>query len=161
MIGDHHFDLQVSVNPRQLASLRRKLEPRQYAQIIVGIAKKAADWGAEDIRSQHWDVGATTRNTVSEGTSFGARIVTRGAGALAVEHGRHAGRTMPNPDVLRDWAQRHGLAGFEFVIARAIARRGHRGRFFMSRTKRRLRTVEIPRLARQALADIGVILSRP
>jgi hypothetical protein len=51
--------------------------------------------------------------------------------ALPIETGRHAGARFPPPDALLGWAARHGFSGNVFVLARAIARRGIKGRFFM------------------------------
>lgn len=50
--------------------------------------------------------------------------------ALPIERGRRPG-TFPPPDALLAWAQAHGFTGPPFVLARAIARRGIKGRFFM------------------------------
>ena len=47
-----------------------------------------------------------------------------------VEFGRLAGR-MPPPDALEGWARRHGMAGEEFMIARAIGRFGVKERPFL------------------------------
>lgn len=154
-----HFALRV--DPRQMASLRRKLEPKQFSKILFDIAHKAAAFGADDVRSQHWDVGATTRSTLFENTAFGARVITRSPGARAVEGGRAAGSRMPPAAELLSWMGRHGIAqGAVFPVARAIARRGIRGRFFMKRTKDRIRSTELPRLLREALAEIHVIWTR-
>jgi len=147
----------ITANRRDVAALKRKLEPKQYAKIIFGVAHEAAQIGAEEVRSEHWDIGATTRATVAENMSYGARVVTRSPGARPVEFGRRAGAKMPPPDVLREWASRHGMGGLEIPLARAIARRGIKGRFFMRRTKERLHTVVIPALMRKALAEIHVI----
>lgn len=152
--------LEVTVNPRDYAALRKKLEPTQFAKILFEVVHKAAAWGADDVRSQHWDIGATARATLFENTTFGARIVTRSPGARAIEGGRQAGAAMPSPDALRDWAERHGLAGLEFPIARAIARRGIRGRFFMKRTKQRLHEIELPRLLHAAVGEIHAAWGR-
>ena len=43
---------------------------------------------------------------------------------------------MPPPSALAGWARRHGFEttrGALFVLARGIARRGFRGRFFMAK----------------------------
>jgi len=50
---------------------------------------------------------------------------------------------MPPPDALSGWARRHGLAGLEFVIARAIGRRGIKARPFLGPALEQ----EAPRLA--------------
>src|SRR5258706_3529201 len=149
--------LEIRINPRDLAALHRKLEPKQYAKILFDICAKAAKWGAEDVQSQHWDLGAIARSTLFENTSFGARVVTRAPGARAIEGGRGAGARAPSAGALQEWASRHGLAGLEFVIARAIARRGIRGRFFMKRTKQRLHELEIPLLIHDAVGEIHAI----
>jgi hypothetical protein len=44
--------------------------------------------------------------------------------AIYVHQGRRAGARMPPSSALTVWARRHGAPGQEFVIARAIARRG-------------------------------------
>lgn len=50
-----------------------------------------------------------------------ARDVEDGTGTAA---GHGPFRAMPPPAALADWARRHRMAGKEFVIARAIFRRG-------------------------------------
>jgi hypothetical protein len=59
-----------------------------------------------------------------------AREVEDGTGTLA---GHGAYRGMPPPAALADWARRHRMAGREYVIARAIFRRGgHKPRPFLT-----------------------------
>ncbi len=41
----------------------------------------------------------------------------------ALEYGREPGK-MPPPDIIEEWAGRHGMVGMGFVIARAIGARG-------------------------------------
>lgn len=48
-----------------------------------------------------------------------------------VHDGRQAGSRMPPPAALAGWARRHGAAGAEFAIARAIANRGVPARPFL------------------------------
>ena len=49
-----------------------------------------------------------------------------------MEEGRRPGGKMPPPRELHGWMRRHGIPlGMAFVIARSIARRGIKGRFFM------------------------------
>lgn len=56
--------------------------------------------------------------------------------APVMEFGRRPGARMPPPDALAGWARRHGLpASALFVLARAIGRRGIKGRFFMAKAK--------------------------
>ena len=55
---------------------------------------------------------------------------------FALEYGRLPGK-MPPPEKLEGWASRHGMAGLEFVIARAIGRRGVSAPHTMSNTFRK------------------------
>lgn len=79
------------------------------------------------------------RDTVALARSIGlevkpllATVSTDLAYAPVMEFGRGAGKKMPPPGVLAGWMSRHNIpAKFEFVVARAIARRGIKGRFFM------------------------------
>jgi hypothetical protein len=74
-------------------------------------------------------LGAPDLDLFRGGRVVGARVVAHAHYSLFVETGRHPGK-MPPPDALAGWARRHGLAGLEFVIARAIGRRGIRPRPF-------------------------------
>jgi hypothetical protein len=68
--------------------------------------------------------------TTREGNSLVSRGGFGGAAsqyAVVVHEGRRAGARMPPVDVIRAWAQRHGIdPGAAFPIARAIGRRGTR-----------------------------------
>lgn len=83
------------------------------------------------------DIGNLQRNIVSALRPLEGRVFIQGMAksyAYVQEFGRKAGGRMPPPDALRSWARRHGFGtskGALFVLARAIARRGTKGRFFM------------------------------
>lgn len=100
------------------------------------------------------DTGNLQRSIVAEVRPLEARVHVIGTAksyAEVMEFGRRRGapiafflksRTashfagMPPPEALRGWARRHGFGsdqGALFVLARAIARRGIKGRFFMRR----------------------------
>ena len=51
----------------------------------------------------------------------------------SIEEGRPAGAPLLHPDALENWEVRVGARGTSFEIARAIKRRGVKGRFFMRR----------------------------
>lgn len=56
--------------------------------------------------------------------------------APVVEFGRRAGAPPPPTTAIAGWAQRRGIPRSAlFVIARAIGRRGIKGRFFMTKAK--------------------------
>lgn len=99
---------------------------------------------------EHKDTGALARSLASESKDLSARVFSTLAYAKPVEEGRRAGAQMPPPNALVGWMRRHGLDGVSpFVIARAIARRGIKGRFFMKRALEALRR-DMPGLVDQA-----------
>ena len=89
----------------------------------------------------------------------GARVVAHAHYSLFVETGRRPGK-MPPPDALAGWARRHGLGGLEFVIARAIGKRGIRPRPFFGPAVHRegvyLRSRTQQELARYGLKPTGL-----
>jgi hypothetical protein len=79
--------------------------------------------------------------------------------ARAVEFGRGAGKTPPPSAPIAAWLGRHGGdPGAAFVVARAIGRRGIKGRPFLTRALRELRgqiQTEFRRVPRAVIARIG------
>lgn len=71
----------------------------------------------------------------------------------AVEVGRRAGAPLPPTSAIAAWAMRHGISASPFVLARAIARRGTRGRFFMRAARQHLER-RMPTLLSEAARDI-------
>lgn len=63
-----------------------------------------------------------------------ATVATHLVYASVMEFGRRPGARMPPLKALEGWARRHGFDKDSiFVLARAIARRGIKGRFFMKK----------------------------
>lgn len=78
------------------------------------------------------DTGTLKRSIVRDLQPLMARVYSPLGYAPVMEYGRAPGSAMPPPDALAGWAKRHGIpASALFVLARAIARRGIKGRFFM------------------------------
>jgi hypothetical protein len=80
------------------------------------------------------DTGALRRSFLREVRPLGARVYSQLVYAPVMELGRRPGARMPPPEALRGWARRHGFGTSRsalFVLARAIARRGIKGRFYM------------------------------
>ena len=98
--------------------------------------------------------GAIARGFAVETHGLSARVHNTAPGAMAAEFGRYPGTPPPPWRTLREWARAHGLSGLEVPIARAISRRGIRGRFFMRRAVEKLRHIELPRLAERMKADV-------
>lgn len=100
------------------------------------------------------DTSALTRSIVSEVRPPIARVFSTLNYAVPVEVGRRAGARMPPPDALVGWIRRHGLAMSPFVLARSIARRGIKGRFFM-RAAKEATEKQLPNFLSSLSRDIG------
>lgn len=82
-----------------------------------------------------------------------ARIGTNLVYAPVMEFGRRPGR-MPPPQALAGWARRHGFPDTAlFVLARAIARKGIRGRFYMRRAAQATKNA-LPGIMRDVAREI-------
>lgn len=83
------------------------------------------------------DTATGARSIFSEPVgTLGARVATNLGYMLVEEEGRRPGARPPPPEALAGWARRHGFdtsRGGLFVLARAIGRRGRKGRFHMAR----------------------------
>lgn len=102
------------------------------------------------------DTGDLARRISSDVTDVGARVFVMSARVsdFAVEEGRAAGQPPPPPGALRGWMARHGVPlEMEFALARAISRRGIKGRFFMRKGAEAAQR-EMPRLLRELSASI-------
>jgi len=139
-----------------------KLTPALVKVPAMGIVRDAAAYALRETSAGvPTFTGASSHSFVSQIRGDGLSAKIRPSRAYAkmatLEYGRHAGRALPPPRALRAWAAAHGMTGLEFVLARAIARRGVKGRFFMRRAKDKVRSHELPRLIdrarRQILSD--------
>lgn len=80
------------------------------------------------------NLGAFLRSWKAERLSDGARVYNISPHAPVVEHGRRQNKKPPPSDVIARWLQRRlGMAedearGMAFVVARAIGKRGLKGR---------------------------------
>ena len=133
----------------------RSLRPELYLPALAQLLREAALLGEREAR-QHApkDTGALARSITHEAHPLTARVYSPLQYAPVMEEGRRAGAAAPPAAALLGWMRRHGLGGVPpFVIARAIGRRGIKGRFFM---RRAMQTVEqqLPTLAARAIATI-------
>ena len=104
------------------------------------------------------DTGALRRSITAQIKPLSARIGdTRGLTYFEVqERGRRPGQRMPPPAALAGWARRHGFGttpGALFVLARGIARRGFKGRFFMAKGRQAVDKA-LPEKLRKASKEI-------
>jgi hypothetical protein len=111
-----------------LAKLAPSLYRRAVSDFVAAMTLTAerASKGAVPV-----DMGGLRRSITSEIQPLSGRVFTPLAYAAAVDQGRRPGSTPPPPQALVGWMARHGMTGSPWVLARAIGRRGTKGRFFM------------------------------
>lgn len=99
---------------------------REQALEVRAVAKAVAPMGVTGMLRRRIRL-RTQRETLS------ARVRAVAPHAHVVERGRRPG-TMPDvrDEAFRQWVEARGLAGKEFIVARAIGRRGTRGVAFMA-----------------------------
>jgi len=157
---------------RGLSKLQNKMANQGFLnKPLAGFFGRIAVMGERTARGKApRDTGTLAGSFMSESSSTMARIWSPRKYALAVEQGRAPGK-MPPPAALLGWVQRHTgtfsirtrrrLGGTSqaasdrsvaFLIARAIGRRGIKGRFFMKATAAKITgrmPVEMARLVRE------------
>lgn len=147
--------LKIDVDVRGLEALQKKLGPQLYEDALTEYLTEATDLGQKVAREGiKDDTNALARSVLTEVRPLSARIYSTLPYAVPVDQGRRAGAKMPPPNALRGWMQRHGMGNVPpFVLARAIARRGIRGRFFLRAAKERIER-ETPNMLRRAARTI-------
>ena len=125
--------MKYDIDMTGLDSLKRKLVPQIYREPMAEMFQTIAAIGERTAKQRApRDTGALKRSIHSDARPMSARIFSNKAYAKPVEFGRRKGARMPPPNALRGWARRKlGNPNLAFVLARAIARRGIKGRFFM------------------------------
>lgn len=144
----------VTVDPSDLASLQQKLETiaRPALERILMRAGPYAQQQASAAAPRQ--TGALAHSITSSVHGLEMRVSSALPYAMPVEFGRRAGAPMPPVSAFRRYGE------FAFPIARAIARRGIKGRFFMRRARELLWNSEIPRLLRVAVDEIEAVWAR-
>lgn len=99
------------------------------------------------------DTAGLQRSIQRDVSPFSASVYSIQKHASVMEFGRRPGAKMPPPSALEGWARRHGFAGGTFVLARSIARRGIKGRFFM-KAAREATIRELPRMLNRLAARL-------
>lgn len=108
------------------------------------------------------DMGGLVNDIVSEVAPLQGRVhivgKSRGVKSAVVEFGRGADKQQPAASDLAGWASRHGFGTSRqaiFLLARAIGKRGIKGRFFMRKARlqtRRQMPAVIEKMNRKAEA---------
>lgn len=125
----------VTVTITGVPRIVAKLNPSIYRGALTGMLSDLAviaQTAARDAAPK--DTMAGVRSIMADVQATQAVI---GRGMLThmkvMDQGRRAGAAMPPPQVLIGWMRRHGMSGSPYPLARSIARRGIRGRFFMQK----------------------------
>jgi hypothetical protein len=119
----------IRVRIHGLDELERKLGPGVVDPPIRRfLTRSALTMEAEMKRRVRVDTGHGRRSITHQVDRRRARVGTNVAYLEVMARGRKPGRRMPPPGVLLGWMRRHGIpADREFVVRRAIGRKGIRG----------------------------------
>lgn len=132
----------------------RKLTPALYAPALVEFLTRLSLTAEASARAgAPTDTAALARSITSQVTPPTARVFSTLTYAPVVEFGRAPGSRPPPPDALRGWMARHGMTGDPWRLARAIGRRGTKGRFFF-RAAAKAAQQAAPVLLQNAVATI-------
>lgn len=129
---------------RHLDDLRRAVDPAIFTSEVEATVREAAIFTEGRVRERSFathDTSATARSWTSDVNGMSATVYSPLMSALIEEEGRRPGAKMPPPGALRGWAARHGFptnSGALFTLARAIAKRGRPGRFYLRAATRDL-----------------------
>ena len=144
-----------------LDRLARALDPRIVTDETEATVREAALFAEGRVRERSFathDTSATSRSWTADVNGMSASVYSPLLSALIEEEGRRPGAKMPPPGALAGWARRHGFpdnAGALFTLARAIARRGRPGRFYLRAAARDLEA-RLPEMLRDAAHRIRV-----
>lgn len=153
--------LAVAVNVKGLKDLAKKIDTVEEMKPLRTLLEDASRVGEETSRQYAPSyTGKMAAGFVSEIQPFSATVHTISEKyPVVMEGGRKPGSKMPPPSVLDQWARAHGIEN-TFVLARAIARRGIKGRFFRRKGRAAVRR-ELPRLIEVMSHALDVIWGRP
>lgn len=162
MAGDIHMDTsQVDNYARAMKAAPQRLT-KELTTAVTRITVEGQGRSRRHMQG-HNDTGRLTNSLAVEptramGTQIRGTWGTNVDYAPPVEEGRAAGSAMPPPGALTGWLQRHGIdPTFEFVVARAIARRGIPAVHFMKKAREEVKPIakrEIRAAVQRTLAGI-------
>ena len=144
----------INIQIEGLDDLRRKLTPRTYEKAVATLMEDIAIVGERTAKQRApRDTGALKRSIHSDARPLSARIFSNLAYAVPVELGRGKGKRPPPPNALHGWLRRHGKPqSAAYVVARAIGKRGIKGRFFMKAAADAIR-FKMPSMVKRASGD--------
>ena len=142
-----------AVSVRGADAVLRKLTPALYQPALEAFLTRLTLTAEATARAgAPTDTAALVRSITSQVTPPTGRVFSTLSYAPVVEFGRAPGRPPP-PDALVGWMARHGMTGDPWRLARAIGRRGTKGRFFF-RAAARAAQQAAPKLLGDAVAAI-------
>lgn len=105
-------------------------------------------------RAVRVDLGVTRASIITAfiGDGLTAEIGSNQKAAVYLEEGTRP--HMPPVEALKGWCERHGMAGAEWAVARAIKRRGTRARPFLEPAFKE----EAPEFVKEASAELKTVL---
>jgi hypothetical protein len=133
--------------------LRKKLAPKLADEAMAGLIRTASREAEDYAKARARGVQSVINGIHLEPHGLTADLKSMHPASLFIETGRRPGAPPPPSAALVGWMAERGITASPWVIARAISRRGIRGRFFMRGAKSRFRT-RLRSYLKQAEADI-------
>jgi hypothetical protein len=100
------------------------------------------------------DTSEGARSIVSQVHGLEAKVTSPLVHVAVMDQGRAPGSRMPPPESLLGWMRRKGIPEeMAFPLARAIGRRGIKGRFFYAKAVKAVEA-DVPRLVSKFVADV-------
>ena len=147
--------VKATVSKAQLKRMQRKLdEDKLYRRPVEDLLHDAAEFALREAQSNAKDLGGIPAALHAEARGFMAKVVGRAPGMRIMEVGRKpvsAGGKFPPPSAFA----RFGDERVQFALARAVATRGIKGRFFVRKARGKLQRSEFGRLIRLAKKAIA------
>ena len=124
----------VEVRIKGDAKLKESLKPELYKPVVTEMMTDLGKAGRKAAKAKApKDTGALRKSINFKASPTGLRLFSPIHYARYVELGRKPGSRPPPPRALHGWLSRHGIpVRAAYVVARAIGRRGIKGRFFMA-----------------------------
>lgn len=113
-------------------------DPGLVSQPLLEVMESLAEIASAEAVATSGSRGVA-REIMSEVEPFLARVKIPLAYGPTLNKGRTPGAKMPSTKELEAWAAQNGFSGNLFALARAIQKRGTKGRFFMRKARAAVR----------------------
>jgi hypothetical protein len=116
------------------AKLKESLKPELYKPVVHEMMRDLGKAGRKAAKAKApKDTGTLRKKIGFRASHTGLTLFSPTSYARYVELGRRPGARPPPSNALHGWLRRHGIpVSAAYVVARAIGRRGIKGRFFMA-----------------------------